>query len=180
MADREHDDRDDWLEGDTWTDEPAEERPPAAPRWVPAWGRRRPIESWNYRRVALAGLAALAVVVLVAVLIARALGDDTEAGSGATTPTTQPAPTETQPPASGAQTLPRGARLELGDEGRQVRRLQRALAGLGYDVGEVDGIFGSGTQDALRSFQRDAGLEADGVLGARTVRALNEALAGSG
>ncbi len=40
--------------------------------------------------------------------------------------------------------------------------LQRALAQLGYDPGVVDGIVGARTRAALRLFQRDADLPADG------------------
>lgn len=43
----------------------------------------------------------------------------------------------------------------------QMRELQRRLAAMGYDVGEVDGILGAGTRSAVRSEQRRLGLPAD-------------------
>ena len=43
-----------------------------------------------------------------------------------------------------------------------VRRVQTALAVRGYDVGIIDGIFGSRTRAAIRAFQSDQGLEPDG------------------
>ena len=46
--------------------------------------------------------------------------------------------------------------------------IQRALKKAGYYQGIVDGKVGSRTKDAIRSFQRDNGLEADGVCGRQT------------
>lgn len=63
-------------------------------------------------------------------------------------------------------TITKGARGEL------VKYLQRALTEAGYDVGEIDGIFGSGTLAAVKKFQRDNGLEADGKVGAKTWAAI--------
>ena len=40
--------------------------------------------------------------------------------------------------------------------------LQRLLTGLGYDTEGVDGIIGPNTRSALRAYQRDRGLPADG------------------
>lgn len=44
----------------------------------------------------------------------------------------------------------------------EVERLQTALIGRGYDVGEADGVMGPATRNAVRTFQRDAGLISDG------------------
>ena len=39
---------------------------------------------------------------------------------------------------------------------------QEALLALGYEIGEIDGIIGSGTRGAIRSFQKAQGDNADG------------------
>jgi cell wall-associated NlpC family hydrolase len=62
--------------------------------------------------------------------------------------------------------------FEEGDQGQDVAAIQSRLNSLGYDAGEADGDFGSRTTAAVMAFQRDRGLEADGVVGAATYRAL--------
>jgi membrane-bound lytic murein transglycosylase B len=44
-----------------------------------------------------------------------------------------------------------------------AQRLQLALTMAGYYDGPIDGNLGSGTRDAIRSFQRDLGITADGI-----------------
>lgn len=56
--------------------------------------------------------------------------------------------------------------------GHDVRALQNALNVLGFACGETDGIFGSFSERAVREFQRNAGLPADGIVGPETVRSL--------
>lgn len=46
--------------------------------------------------------------------------------------------------------------------------IQQALKNAGYYQGAVDGKVGSKTKQALKSFQRDNGLDADGVCGKQT------------
>ncbi|NNE40366.1 MAG: lytic murein transglycosylase [Marinicaulis sp.] len=46
------------------------------------------------------------------------------------------------------------------------KALQQALTDRGYDPGPVDGIIGAGTKRALRKWQKDAGLPADGYASA--------------
>ena len=55
--------------------------------------------------------------------------------------------------------------LTLGDSGREVKLLQRNLISLGYDTGLVDGVFGSKTEAALKTFQTSVGIVVDGVYG---------------
>lgn len=53
-------------------------------------------------------------------------------------------------------------------EGKAVETLQHILQGNGYDLsycGGADGIFGEGTEYAVKSFQRAQGIEIDGVVG---------------
>jgi hypothetical protein len=52
-----------------------------------------------------------------------------------------------------------------------IRRIQSALSAAGYDAGDSDGVIGSRTQGAVRSFQRDKGL-AVGNLTMETLKAL--------
>jgi len=62
--------------------------------------------------------------------------------------------------------------FEAGDKGPGVRILQRILAGLDYDVGEIDGRFGGDTHHAVVAFQKVQGLGRDGVVGKATRKAL--------
>jgi hypothetical protein len=56
--------------------------------------------------------------------------------------------------------------------GSAVHEVQVALAYYGYDVGTIDGVFGRGTDRALREFQRDNGLPDSGVVDDDTAVAL--------
>ena len=56
--------------------------------------------------------------------------------------------------------------------GDDVNDLQQRLGSLGFDAGYVDGIFGPDTEAAVRSFQQNQGITADGVVGPDTVRGL--------
>ena len=55
-----------------------------------------------------------------------------------------------------------------GSEGDSVRELQEILQRLGYYEGAVDGQFGAGTKEAVRLFQLQHGLAADGIVGKMT------------
>nr|WP_267874048.1 peptidoglycan-binding domain-containing protein [Massilia polaris] len=58
-----------------------------------------------------------------------------------------------------------GARV--GDPGAKVSAVQSQLVESGYAV-TVDGVYGPGTDSAVRSFQGAQGLGADGVVGENT------------
>ncbi|OGX06038.1 MAG: hypothetical protein A2Z88_02865 [Omnitrophica WOR_2 bacterium GWA2_47_8] len=49
-----------------------------------------------------------------------------------------------------------------------VEDVQSALKKAGYYEGSIDGKLGSGTKQAISSFQRDNGLNADGIIGRKT------------
>ncbi len=53
--------------------------------------------------------------------------------------------------------------LSKGSKGEDVKKLQTRLKELGYYTGKIDGDFGSGTYNALRSFQKKAGLIQNGI-----------------
>ena len=65
--------------------------------------------------------------------------------------------------------------LRKGASGDEVRELQTMLAACGYDVGAVDGVFGSATEGAVRAFQTAKGLTVDGICGTATWAALDMA-----
>ena len=71
--------------------------------------------------------------------------------------------------------------LKNGMEGPDVKALQTNLIRLGYDCGRwgADGDCGDATEMALKQFQRDHGLEADGHYGPLTAAAMEKALAAS-
>lgn len=68
--------------------------------------------------------------------------------------------------------------LRKGSNGTEVKKLQENLIKLGYDCGSAgaDGDFGSGTENAVRKFQKDHNLTADGIVGSATYAALEIAL----
>lgn len=59
--------------------------------------------------------------------------------------------------------------LQTGDD---VLMLQHRLLDLGFKVGRVDGRFGPATERAVREFQRNIGVPADGTCGPATLKAL--------
>jgi len=84
------------------------------------------------------------------------------------TPAIQVTPTPTPAPVAASTYVT----LRKGDEGPDVVTLQQALAELGYLTGAADGNFGTGTQTAVKKFQQDRGLDADGIAGKMTQEAL--------
>ncbi len=62
--------------------------------------------------------------------------------------------------------------LKIGSRGIYVQLLQSVLNRLGYGAGEVDGIFGSRTENAVKRFQRTVGITVDGIVGKNTWNAL--------
>ncbi len=62
--------------------------------------------------------------------------------------------------------------FKIGSTGADVRKLQQQLKDAGFDPGKIDGTFGEGTAQAVESFQRAAGLKADGKVGEQTEQAL--------
>lgn len=67
--------------------------------------------------------------------------------------------------------------LRKGAKGEEVKKLQERLLELGYDLPKygADGDYGAETIRAVKEFQKDHGLTADGVCGQKTYAALEEA-----
>lgn len=70
--------------------------------------------------------------------------------------------------------------LRKGSRGEYVTLLQTKLVQLGYSLAPygADGSFGNKTAEALKAFQSDNGLVADGVCGPMTWDALDKAVPG--
>ena len=64
--------------------------------------------------------------------------------------------------------------IKLGSKGSDVKKAQQLLIAKGYSCGAAgaDGDFGAGTYNAVKKFQAANGLEADGIVGAKTWAAL--------
>ena len=82
---------------------------------------------------------------------------------------------------TGVFSLGSGFESEQGNE--DVKKIQRQLKQLGYDLGTfgdqadgVDGQLGSMTEAAIKAFQEAHGLEADGIIGPETLKALQESV----
>lgn len=59
-----------------------------------------------------------------------------------------------------------------GARGPAVKELQAGLKELGFDPGDIDGIFGPSTAAAVITFQKNRNLFADGIAGPQTFHAL--------
>ncbi len=162
-------DADDWLED--------------APASTPIYGY---LASRKFgRREAIAAAVVVAVLLVVAGLALAGVfsSDGNKADTIATTtthtPTTTPGTTTTPATTPSAKTVPAPtANLKAGDQGAQVKVLQRALAHLGDAPGKIDGIYGPLTQAAVEEFQKASKLVADGIVGPLTRSALAQALRG--
>lgn len=98
--------------------------------------------------------------------------------SALTTQTTPPivSPSVTTPtvphPGSGL------TQAKPGDTGAAITALQNALTTLGFSPGKADGDYGPATQLAVEHFQASHNLGVDGVVGPKTLAALQKALSG--
>lgn len=61
---------------------------------------------------------------------------------------------------------------KYGSRGDEVTQIQTKLKRWGYYNGNIDGIYGSQTQEAVRYFQRKNGLTVDGIAGPATLKAM--------
>ena len=58
--------------------------------------------------------------------------------------------------------------IKKGSTGKYVKELQIILVNRKYNPKGIDGIFGAGCETAVKKFQKDNGLSADGVVGQKT------------
>lgn len=66
--------------------------------------------------------------------------------------------------------------LKLGSRGAKVKELQENLNKLDYHCGTADGDFGKQTFNAVKQFQKDKGLECDGIVGNATKEKIKECI----
>ena len=130
------------------------------------------------------GVSPLGMIIIIALLgaiiltVAAALANQQEyLREAAVTPTPSITPRTvriTEDPALPTST-PTPRLFQMNAVGVEVRQLQERLAALGYYSGEADGQFGAGTRSAVESFQRQHGLDADGIAGETTLTLLYSA-----
>ena len=175
-----HDDSEDWFAESARERRRPHDEPPAEDDWVrddtpvTRVPRRALLRGMPRARQIALGAGAVAALLLV-LWAAGAFGGGGSSPTRPVTTATQAPPTTASPARAPVQ--PPATTLTPGNSGRQVKRLQRALAQLGYSPGRVDGRYGPATQNALERFQRANGLEPDGVLGPNTLKALKQKLA---
>lgn len=76
-------------------------------------------------------------------------------------------------------TSAQSAILSMGSRGERVALIQQRLKEWGYYTGDVDGIFGRGTYNAVVRFQRQNKLSVDGQVGRKTATAMGLPLTGT-
>lgn len=67
----------------------------------------------------------------------------------------------------GPKTLAACVTVKRGAKGNITRLIQERLNSVGFHI-SIDGIFGGGTENAVKVFQRNRGLSADGIVGRNT------------
>ncbi|MBR2744638.1 MAG: spore cortex-lytic enzyme [Clostridia bacterium] len=61
---------------------------------------------------------------------------------------------------------------KYGSRGSEVTQIQTKLKRWGYYAGAIDGVFGTQTLNAVKSFQKKNGLTVDGIAGTKTLNAM--------
>lgn len=188
------DDPDEWFGEYEWSAQGSGPRDVPRPAWQApddprlrgggaARRRRLGDVTLTVRTLLLGGAAAAGVLVLIGLAAAGVFSGSGSSARHTTTSGTAPR-TATRPTTTTTPTVSTPARTALspsatskpGDTGEQVKRLQRALARLGYSPGAADGSYGPATVAAVKRFQTASSLTADGVLGPQTLRALRQAV----
>jgi len=131
------------------------------------------------KRVAIIALSLLAI--FFAILAAAGVFNGSKTSVPPVTTPTHPISTvtlTTTPTNTGPAVEAPSQTLKPGDQGAQVKTLQKALASLGYSPGTPDGDYGPSTQNAVERFQIAHNLGEDGIVGPATLNALQKALQG--
>ncbi len=68
--------------------------------------------------------------------------------------------------------FPTSGLSKIGSRGDEVKSIQSRLKSWGYYKGNIDGIYGTETKNAVIKFQKKNGLTADGIAGAKTLEAI--------
>ena len=123
----------------------------------------------------IAGVAALAVLVILGVVLLTqmipTIGEVRREMSLTPTPLPQMPGSVWAEVVNPAEPTPEPP-LSNGSRGDKVVKLQERLQALGYYDGEIDGQFGPGTQGAVVDFQKNNGLDTDGLAGTETLSLL--------
>ncbi len=53
-----------------------------------------------------------------------------------------------------------------------IKKVQKKLNKCGYSCGKADGVMGTKTKKALKKYQKDNGLKADGIIGSTTLKVM--------
>ena len=123
----------------------------------------------------IAGVAVLAVLVILgAVLLTQmipTIGEVQREMSLTPTPLPQMPDSVWAEAVNPAEPTPEPP-LSSGSRGEKVEELQKRLQALGYYDGDIDGQFGPGTRGAVVEFQKNNGLDTDGLAGTETLNLL--------
>lgn len=123
----------------------------------------------------IAGVAALAVLVILGAILLRqmipTIGEVQLELSLTPTPLPQMPDSVWAEVVNPAEPTPEPP-LSSGSRGEKVEELQKRLQALGYYDGEIDGQFGPGTKAAVVDFQKNNGLDTDGLAGTETLNLL--------
>ena len=105
-------------------------------------------------------------IILICLMIIAAFS-----GCESTTPTPEPTPTATPEPENDFDSE-NVTVLKLGDTSEDVKKMQEKLIELNYNVSQATGYFGTETEAAVKAFQKNNGLEDDGIAGKGTLAKL--------
>ncbi len=67
---------------------------------------------------------------------------------------------------------------KYGSRGTEVMKIQAVLKKIGYNPGDVNGIFTRQTENAVKLFQKNNGLVVDGIIGPNTYKSLEKFILG--